>query len=204
MKFMLLILALAVILWLIPYIRIFFKRLSLCRRLHAACKANGWTLSPTHRFWYFGSKNDARCDVHVATKHDVFSVKLFAVPHRCSTLVFTGGNAYFIRRYLGLIGNNGTSATIPLDGKERFMPAYRFRAGFSDDWETKHQHKILLLSPTPFEIQRKLHEGKEQLLGTGDLVLDMHVYSLSRLLGRMKQLDEHLHGVSAFENLSNI
>ena len=82
MKFLLLLLAFTALLWLFPHIRIFFKRLSLCRRMTAACKKHGWTLSPAHRFWYFGRKNDARCDVHIITKADVYSVKLFAVPFR--------------------------------------------------------------------------------------------------------------------------
>lgn len=41
MKFLLLVLAFAALLWLFPHIRIFFKRLSLCRRLTAACKSTG-------------------------------------------------------------------------------------------------------------------------------------------------------------------
>ena len=67
---------------------------------------------------------------------------------------------------------------------------------------TKNQHKILLLSPTPFEILRIPKEGKQQILGAGDLVLDMNVYSLSRLLGRIEQLDRHMHGENPFKNLS--
>ncbi len=202
MKFFLLVLAFTALLWLFPYIRIFFKRLSLCRRLTAACKKHGWQLSPTHRFWYFGRKNDARCDVHIVTKHDVFSVKLFAVSRHSSTVIFTGGRGYFIRGYLGLIGIYGGAATIPLDGRRQVLPQYRFREGFYASWETKHHHKILLLSPTPFEILRIPKEGKQQILGAGDLVLDMNVYSLSRLLGRIEQLDRHMHGENPFKNLS--
>ena len=202
MKFLLLVFAFTALLWLFPHIRIFCKRLSLCRRLTAACKKHGWTLSPAHRFWYFGRKNDARCDVHIVTKHDVYSVKLFSVPFRSSTLVFTGGYGYFIRRYLGLIGIYGGAATIPLDGRRQVLPQYRFREGFDALWETKHHHKILLLSPTPFEILRIPKEGKQQILGAGDLVLDMNVYSLSRLLGRIEQLDGHMHGDNPFQNVT--
>ena len=202
MKFLLLVLAFTALLWFFPHIRIFCKRLSLCRRLTAACKKHGWTLSPAHRFWYFGRKNGVRCDVHIVTKHDVFSVKLFAVPFRSSTLVFTGGYGYFIRRYLGLIGNYGGAAVIPLDGRRQVLPQYRFREQFDASWETKHHHKILLLSPTPFEILRIPKEGKQQILGAGDLVLDMNVYSLSRLLGRIEQLDGHMHGDNPFQNVT--
>ena len=42
---------------------------------------------------------------------------------------------------------------------------------------------------------------KTQILGAGDLVLDMNVYSLSRLLGRIGQLDGHMHGQQLFENI---
>ena len=202
MKFLLLVLAFIALLWLFPFIRIFFKRLSLCRRLTAACKKHGWVLSPAHRFWYFGRKNDARCDVHIVTKHDVYSVKLFAVPYRRSALVFTGGSGYFIRGYLGLLGNTAVMARIPLDGPRQLLPHYRFREGFDAAWETRSHHKILLLSPTPFEILRIPKEGKQQILGAGDLVLDMNVYSLSRLLGRIEQLDRHMHGENPFKNLS--
>ena len=202
MKFLFLILALAAILSVLPYIRIFCKRLSLRRRLLAACNKNDWQLSPTHRFWYFGRKSDERCDFHIVTKHDVYSVKLFAVKRRSSTLVLTGGRGYFIRGYLGLIGIYGGAATIPLDGRRQVLPQYRFREGFEASWETKHHHKILLLSPTPFEIRRIPQHGREEVIGTGDLVLDMNVYSLSRLLGRIGQLDGHMHGENPFKNLS--
>ena len=201
MKFLFLILALAAILSVLPYIRIFCKRLSLRRRLIAACNKNGWTLSPAHRFWYFGRKNDVRCDVHIVTKHDVFSVKLFAVSRHSSTVMFTGGRGYFIRGYLGLLGNTAVMATIPLDGPIRLLPQYRFREAFDASWETKQHHKILLLSPTPFEILRMTEHRKTQILGAGDLVLDMNVYSLSRLLGRIGQLDGHMHGQQLFENI---
>ena len=201
MKFLLLVFAFTALLWLFPHIRIFCKRLSLRRRLTAACKKHGWTLSPAHRFWYFGRKNDTRCDVHIVTKHDVFSVKLMAIPYRRSALVFTGGSGYFIRGYLGLLGNTAVMARIPLDGHRQVMPHYRFREGFDAAWETKHHHKILLLSQTPLEILRIPKEGKQQILGAGDLVLDMNVYSLSRLLGRMEQLDGHMHGQQLFENI---
>ena len=202
MKFLLLVLVFIALLWLFPFIRIFCKRLSLRRRLVAACKKNGWTLSPAHRFWYFGRKSDERCDFHIVTKHDVYSVKLFAVKRRSSTLVLTGGRGYFIRGYLGLIGIYGGAATIPLDGRRQVLPQYRFREGFEASWETKHHHKILLLSPTPFEIRRIPQHGREEVIGTGDLVLDMNVYSLSRLLGRIGQLDGHMHGENPFKNLS--
>ncbi len=203
MKFLFLVLALTALLWLIPYIRIFFKRLSLCRRLTAACKKHGWTLSPTRRFWYFGRKNDVRCDVHIITKHDVYSVKLFSVKFRRSALVFTGGRGYFVRAYLGLLGNTTVMARIPLDGSRQLLPQYRFREGFCASWETKNHHKILLLSPTSFEILRMTENGKREVLGTGDLVLDMNVYSLSRLLGRMEQLEGHMRGANLFENIMN-
>ena len=202
MKFLLLVLVFIALLWLFPFIRIFCKRLSLRRRLHVACNKNGWQLSPTHRFWYFGRKSDERCDFHIVTKHDVYSVKLFAVKRRSSTLVLTGGRGYFIRGYLGLIGNTGIMASIPLDGKRCVFPQYRFREAFDTAWETKHHHKILLLSPTPFEIRRIPQHGREEVIGTGDLVLDMNVYSLSRLLGRIGQLDGHMHGENPFKNLS--
>ena len=201
MKFLLLVLAFIALLWLFPFIRIFCKRLSLRRRLIAACNKNGWQLSPTHRFWYFGRKSDERCDFHIVTKHDVYSVKLFAVKRRSSTLVLTGGHGYFIRGYLGLIGIYGGAATIPLDGRRQVLPQYRFREGFDASWEIKHHHKILLLSPTPFEIRRIPQYGREEIVGAGELVLDMHLYSLSRLLGRIEQLEGQLLGKNLFDNL---
>ena len=202
MKFLFLILAISVFFSLFPYIRIFFKRLSLYRRLHAACKRNGWTLSPAHKLWFLGRKNDARCDVHIVTKHDVYSVKLFAVKYRRSALVLTGGRGYFIRCYLGLLSNTAVMARIPLDGKRCVLPEYRFREGFDASWEIKHHHKILLLSPTAFEIKRIPQHGREEVLGTGELVLDMHLYSLSRLLGRMEQLEGQMHGKNPFKNVT--
>ena len=162
MKFLLIVLCIVLFFTFIPYIRIFCKRLSLYRRLHAACKRNGWTLSPAHRYWFLGRKSDARCDVHIVTKHDVYSVKLFSVPQKSATLFFCEGGMYFIRRYLGLFGSYAI-ATIPLDGKRQLLPQYRFREGFDASWEIKHHHKILLLSPTAFEVRRIPQHGHEEV-----------------------------------------
>ena len=201
MTFLLLVLVCAALFFSMPYLRVLCKRISLSVRLRRACRTHGWTLAPTHSLWFLGRTGNAVCDCHIVTKHNVFSVKLFAVPRRSSTLVFGSGGEYFIRGYLGLLGNTGVMARIPIDGKTRILPQYRFRDRFAPVWETLSHHKILLLSPVPHEIIRIPREGEQRLLGAGDLISDMQLYSLTRLLGRMEVSEAHLDGKSAFSNL---
>lgn len=201
MTFFQLIFVCAVLLISAPYLRVFGKRISLAVRLRRACRCHGWVLAPTHRLWFLGRTGNDRCDCHIVTKHNVFSVKLFAVPRRSSTLVFGSGGDYFIRGYLGLLGNTGIMARIPIDGRTHILPRYRFRYRFAPEWETKSHRKILLLSPVPHEIMQIPREGERRLLGAGDLISDMQLYSLSRLLGRMEVSEMHLDGTSAFSNL---
>lgn len=210
MKLFLLLLGFFIILWLLPYVRIFFKRILLFLKLKKACRVHSWTLRGTHPLWFLGTNQNDICDFHIYTGRNLYSVKLFALRHRRSTLVFSDGRQYHIRYFLGLIGQFA-SARIPIDGKKKKLPAYRFRIGVELAWETATPHQILLLHPVCIEIcdtRRALKETtlmangeNEVILGAGSRVYDMQIYSLSRFLGRLEQDAARDDRVSVFQNI---
>lgn len=177
----------AALIWVLPYFRIFIKRLLLWHTLHRFCKKYGYTLYGTHRLWMFGSNAGHTCDVYIYTGRHLYSIKLFALKYRRSTLIFSEGHQYHVRYYLGLVAQ-AASARLPIDGSVKHMPQYRFRKQINSAWETAVPHAILLLNPVCHEIyQTQTFAGRkeERLLGIGDRVNDMQLYSLHRLLERI-------------------
>ncbi|MGM9625658.1 MAG: hypothetical protein ACI3XM_08110 [Eubacteriales bacterium] len=210
MKQLLVLLGFFIILWLLPYVRIFVKRMILYLKIKKACSVHSWTLRGTHPFWFFGINQNGICDFHIYTGRNLYSVKLFALRYRRSMLVFSDERQYHIRYFLGLIGQF-SSARIPIDGKKKKLPAYRFRMGVELAWETATPHQILLLHPVCIEIcdtRRALKETtlmangeNEVILGAGDRIYDMQIYSLGYFLGRLEQDAARDDRLSVFQNI---
>ena len=209
-KLFLILLVISAVLWLLPFVRIVVKRMILFQKIKKTCRRHSWTLGGTHPLWFFGTNQNGICDFHIYTGRNLYSVKLFALRHRRSVLVFSDMWQYHIRYFLGLIGQF-SSARIPIDGKKKNLPAYRFRFGVEPAWETAVPHRILLLHPVCMEIRdtrRALKETTllangetEVMLGAGSRVYDMQIYSLSRFLGRLEQDEARGNDGSLFQNI---
>ncbi|MBO5175970.1 MAG: hypothetical protein J6K04_06170 [Lachnospiraceae bacterium] len=183
-----------------PYIRCFFKRLSMLSKIKNACWEKGYRLQGTHAFWFLGGKNGKNCDCIIETAEDVFVIKLFGMPRRKRVLVFTEKKEYFTRILVGMLLLIRES----FDSKAKQLPEYDFvqtgKAASSD----KKLRKILLVNPVPMEMlwqaekgkETKLspfpmenmqkENGKERILSPGDVVYDMELANLSWFLKELR------------------
>ena len=164
-----------------PYIRCFFKRLSLKKQIEAVCKKRAFKLIKTHPQWYFGVKNANKCDFYVETPNQVFSIKLFAVPRRRTTLVITECGEYFVRRYIAVIAYGG-GVKFPIDGIARRLTKYDFRYNYEEKWEVKTPRNVLLVNPVSMEFRYQPRFGGERLLGAGEVANGMEIASLPYLI----------------------
>lgn len=183
MKFWITIIAVIAVLTAIPYIRCFVKRLILRARINRSCKHKNFILHPTHRFWWLGHKQRRACDFYIETPTQILSVKLFGLKRYRDILIFTSDRKWFIRHFIGFVSNIGISLRLPVESKPYTLNDYDFRRGFKLDWEIKTPRNILLIHPTCHEIRRRAPHGAETIIGAGDTVDGIEIYSLSRLVG---------------------
>lgn len=181
MNFWLTLLCAAAVIVLFPYIRCFFKRLECAAKIKKLCRGNRCTLHPTHPLWFLGGKRTKKCDVYLETESTVFAVKLFGMRRRLSTLVITDKGEYITRSYVAFISHGG-GFSIPINGKPHLLPKYDFRYRYKDEWETKSPRNILLVNPVSMDI-RRLTSGKDIILGAGEVMFGMEIFSLTRFLG---------------------
>ena len=178
-------LSLVALIALCPYVRCLIKRLICMKKIKKTCRKKGYSLHPTHPFWFFGSRYAKRCDAYVETPNEVFAIKLFAIPKRHTVLVFKENGEYFVRRFLAFL-SWGSSIRFPIDGRHHPLPLYDFRYEYQRTWEIKTPRRILLVNPVSMEFRRRPSHGSETILGAGDIVNGMEIHSLSRLLGEME------------------
>ena len=169
-----------------PYIRCFFKRLKCANKIKRLCRNKNYKIHATHPLWFLGSKHAKKCDLYIETANEILAIKLFGMPKRFSILVLKEDGEYFIRSFIALISSIGQGIRFPIDSKPKPMPAYDFRYKYKDEWEIKTPRHILLVNPVSMEFRRQCHHGTEVIIGAGDIVNGMEIYSLSRLLGDLE------------------
>ena len=165
-----------------PYIRCFFKRLSLLSKIKNSCREKGYCLQGTHPFWFLGGKRGKRCDCTIETAEEVLAIKLFGMSRRKRVLVFTEKKEYFTRFLVGVLLLIRES----FDSKEKQLPEYDFvqvgKAVSSD----KKLRQILLVNPVPMEMLMQAENAKETILSPGDEVYGMEIANLSWLLRQLQ------------------
>ncbi|MBQ8509630.1 MAG: hypothetical protein IJ493_06955 [Clostridia bacterium] len=169
----------------IPRIRCFFKRMSLCIRLKQVCRRREFHLIGTHPLWMLGHKRGSACDFYVETSGSVWAVKLFGMARKNDALVFNQTGRYFVRHFAAFI-SYGSTVRIPIESKARSLPAYDFRRNYHMEWEIKTPRPVLLVHPTCREIHRQPQSGGETIIGAGDVVNGMEVFSLTRLISALE------------------
>ena len=143
-----------------PYIRCFFKRLSLLSKIKNACREKGYRLQGMHPFWFLGGKNGKRCDCTIETAEEVLAIKLFGMPRRRRVLVFTEKREYFTRILVGMLLLIRES----FDSKAKQLPEYDFTCVNKEALDDKKTRKILLVNPVPMEMLMQAERGKESKL----------------------------------------
>lgn len=172
-------------LFLFPFVRLLFKRISCMAKIKKLCVKKNYHLHPTHLFWFFGSKHIRKCDLYIETDNQVFAVKLFGMPRRRTILVFQENGKYIIRSFIAF-APYGSAIQYPIDSKSKHLPQYDFRHKYRDEWEVKTPRRVLLVNPVSMEFKRQPHHGSEVIVGAGDIVNGMEIDSLPRLLGDLE------------------
>ena len=167
----------AVFLYVIPAIRLLFKRISCARKLRRLCRRRGFTLQGTHALWFLGSRRRKGCDFVLGTPSQVFAVKLFGMLRSARVLVFRETGEYFFRRYSSIL----LFIFDIFDGAFRRLPEYDFSRG-EEAANGRTRRDVLLLNPIPMEIRLQPHNGKEAVTGPGDTLFGMELASISHLM----------------------
>ena len=166
-----------VLLYVIPALRCFFKRIGCAMKLRHLCSRPGVTLRGTHPFWFLGSRSCKGCDLLIDTPSQVFAIKLFGVMHSGRVLVFRETGEYFFRRYASIL----LFVFNVFDGAFRQLPEYDFSKG-EDLAAGRTRRDVLLLNPIPMEVRFQPHSGQEAVTGPGDDLFGMELASLSHLI----------------------
>lgn len=168
---------LAVLLYVIPAIRGFFKRISCAVRLRRLCGRLGFTLQGLHPLWFLGSGRRRGCDCVIGTPSQFFAIKLFGVLHGRRVLIFRETGEYFFRRYASIL----LFIFNAFDGTFRRLPEYDFsRAEALAGGRIRRD--VLLLNPIPMEVRVQPYSGQEFVTGPGDELFGMELASLSHLM----------------------
>ncbi len=168
----------AVIPFLYRLCRIFSKRMAMRSELMRTCKLRGLELLPTHSFWMFGRNGGAHCDFYLVGKRTAYAVKLFTTRSYHMELHFTDDGRYYTRKYLSFNA---------WDTRYRRLVAYDFREGLRPEWRMKEIVPVLLINPICREIDYVTRNVKMPL-GAGDVVNNMRIYTISRLLEKLEAI----------------
>lgn len=161
-------------------LRIFVKRLSLYFKLTSVCRKNDLNLIPTHTFWQFGGRKGGTCDFYIEAPDIVYSVKLIPMRSYHTELHFTDDGKYYIRSSVVLARGNAD-----VDSKRKTLTDYDFRYDFRSEWHMKRFSPVLLVNPICREI-KYVSRNRSKILGAGEMVNGMYIYSLSRFLSELE------------------
>ena len=186
MDFWIIIGAIIAILVLIPFIRMFFKRLSLRKKITKLCQKRGYRLIPTHKCWFFGGKWGKTCDLHIETEREILSIKLFGTLRRSTLLYFCPEHEFYaVICIMQLVSPRGGSVPITFKTRQKKLPDYDY--SFILPATEKKQRRLLLINPVCGEYtnytQREL--GNNTVADIGSMIWDSELYSLSPLLNHL-------------------
>ena len=148
----------ALVIFIVPYIRLVGKRISLAARIRRACRENHYTFKAAHPLWLFGWNNSGHCDFYCISDRDarMYSVKLFTVMHHMTDVTFFDDRKYRTKRYIPL-GGRGRG----FDDNIVWERESRIRSFREIDWyhgtEDDFSHRcipVLLVHPVPLKVYR--------------------------------------------------
>ena len=184
------------VLLLLPYVRIFCKRISLYVRLKHICRKRSFKLRGTHFGWLFSPWWYPRCDFVVEGDHTVYAVKLFASKSSTRTLVFMqNGSFYWVKRFVLMGRAVPTLAELEIPEKPHKLPNYDFYVE-TDAWSTAYIKPILLVNPICHEFKREyvaMNAKREELLGSWERIGSLYLCSSNRFLNEVETYDHQKH-----------
>jgi len=173
--------AVALIIFLLPLIRLLVKRIILASRLKRVCRSKGYSLIGTKPLWFLSPNNAKNCDFYIVKEHEVLSVKLFGLKRRDSTLVFMPDNKYFLRKYIkGL--PPGVVYTLPIQTRIKSLPVFYFRYRYRLEWELMKPKNVLLINPVSAEIKYAPTVSDERTVCSLEQINNYEISSLTRFI----------------------
>lgn len=157
--------AVAVLILTYPYLRIFFKRISLALRLRRFCRRTGVTMTVASPLWFLASNRRTSPVLFLETASHAWAVALFAVPKRASTLILNDNGTYQIETYLTLI--NVLTVVYRFHNRPRPLADVNFYTGAPDRVWIKHFTPVMLVNPGCLGMRTNLH-GRALYHGNGD------------------------------------
>ncbi len=180
------ILALTIFILSYPYVRCFFKRLIALIKIKSICRKKKYKLYLNHIFSFLGNKYAKNCDFYIETNKELFSIKLFGVSRRPTILIFKDNGEYFVRNFILTIFY-GQGIFMHFNGRPKKIRTYNFRYKYNKKWDAKDVRQILLISPVSMDIRFRARNGREDIVGAGNVVNGMEIYSLPQFLGELEK-----------------
>ena len=173
----------ALIIFLFPYIRVIFKRVSLGIRIKKLCADGRVKLHKTRPLWLFGLRIGKKCDFCLETAGTIRAVKLFEMKSRRSELILTDDSEYIIRNYIAFAA--GMFSRIPVDSAKKPL-SIDFRHDFHDEWYGKRFVPVLLVHPVCMQINYQ-SKSEQRIISAGETVNEMYIASLSKLISDIEK-----------------
>lgn len=172
-----------------PFIRLFFKRLTLLRRLKSACKKSGRTMIGTRKLWIFGKRKGTTCDFHVISDDEVISVKLFEMLRKTSSVYFIQGEEYYCEhRVIHVVSRIGTGLSYSFKTKPKPLPKYDYDFALPSEHKSKKRKRVLLINPACngyYNFKRNNPQMDVQA-DVGDLIGEGELYAQSGFIRYLK------------------
>lgn len=176
------------LLFLLPYLRIFVKRIVFSIKLWRICHKRHFTCRGTHPCWLFSPWWYPRADFVVRGDHYVYPVKFFASKSSTRRLVFSADGRHFhwVKK-LALTGRSPHMAILEIPGKVHPLPDYDFSIPGMDLWNSHMVMPILLVHPICHEFRQAAAGPKEErLLGSWEIIGGVYVCSARRFLDHLE------------------
>ncbi len=176
---------------LLPYVRIFCKRISLYVRLRRICRKRKFRLQGTHFGWLFSPWWYHKCDFVVYGDHTIYPVKLFASKSKTRRLTFTGNGQFFWVKKMAITGRSPHMAIYEIPDKPRSLPEYDFTVE-TELWSTDRIKPILLVHPICHEFWKEtVAQGTKRMecLGSWERIGNLYLCSSNRFLDELETYD---------------
>jgi len=179
------------VLLLLPYIRIFVKRIGLYLRLKRICRKRGFRLQGNHFGWLFSPWWYKKHDFTVYGDHTIYAVKFFASKSKTRRLTIRDDGQFYWIRKLAITGRSPDVVRYEIPEKPRRLPEYDFSVE-ADPWSTAIYKPILLVHPICHEFRREYiaqNTKKTELLGSWEKFGGIYLCSSSRFLDELETYD---------------
>ena len=172
-----------------PFVRLFFKRLTLLRKLKSACKKTGRVLISTRKFSVFGKRKHTKCDFHIISDKEVISVKLFEMLRKTSSVYFIQGEEYYCEhRVFHIVSRIGTGLSYSFKTKPKPLPKYDYDFALPEEHFSKKRKKVLLINPAchGYYSYKRNNPQLDVQADIGDLIGEGELYAQSGFIRYLK------------------